>query len=610
MQRTLTLSQYRNIGLEKPETLVLNHSMEKGKMGELVILIGANNSGKSNVLDAIKSMAECRICDRDITTLSFEQKYLTPSFELGISNTKGEYIKYTVSLNKEAKVDIHLTSDKTPLPTKKELIAEVAAAISFCNQFGITPPKLAELRLFLELNETVVNEELVENVIKEIDAAERFYQTRYGRTNNFMRSMPQNGFWRKHSHGDGLSLDRANDLCMARFGIPFMPNVVVYQERPLTKDDLRTSPSNLNNSLFFASLFKTIGVDSQAVMTAYQQYNSHQNPAILDKLKMDLNKKMAEINKRFNDMYFAENDKYEFSITPSENAISFGMARGKDHEPIMLDFQSTGFKWFFNLFFNFLCSNGLHAGDIIIMDEPATHLHPSGQRELRAFLKEFAHKNDLTFIIATHSPFLVDPDNFDELRVISMDNNRSKIDNVFTAVNHEDPDSLLPIKQALTIEQNVLYNLKTEVTWVEGMLDYNYLTLFKRLLKRENIAFLPFNGVGKNDEAQKDILRRLCQIEFYKRSMLLDGDGAGKKMKSFCKDTCFEDRVMLLSEAFPPEKKIKEIEDLFSSDDAQKYAISLKSIGLSAILKANATLEDFSQETIDNFTALFNRLAD
>ena len=57
MERKLSISAFRNIGFEneKPskEGLVLNHSLAKGNLGDLVILIGANNSGKSNVLDAI-----------------------------------------------------------------------------------------------------------------------------------------------------------------------------------------------------------------------------------------------------------------------------------------------------------------------------------------------------------------------------------------------------------------------------------------------------------------------------------------------------------------------------------------------------------------------------
>ena len=41
------------------------------------------------------------------------------------------------------------------------------------------------------------------------------------------------------------------------------------------------------------------------------------------------------------------------------------------------------------------------------MDEPATNLHPKGQQELRAFIKDFAIAHDVLFIIATHSPFIL-----------------------------------------------------------------------------------------------------------------------------------------------------------------------------------------------------------
>lgn len=57
MERRLQISSFRNIGFEngKPshEGLILNHTLTKGSIGDLVILIGANNSGKSNVLDAL-----------------------------------------------------------------------------------------------------------------------------------------------------------------------------------------------------------------------------------------------------------------------------------------------------------------------------------------------------------------------------------------------------------------------------------------------------------------------------------------------------------------------------------------------------------------------------
>ena len=92
--------------------------------------------------------------------------------------------------------------------------------------------------------------------------------------------------------------------------------------------------------------------------------------------------------KDFNDLYFAEEDKYEFKMTFETGKVFFELNRG--NSGISLDYQSTGFKWFFNLYFNLLSETSLKPGDIIIMDEPATNLHVKGMIELRAFLKDFA----------------------------------------------------------------------------------------------------------------------------------------------------------------------------------------------------------------------------
>lgn len=250
------------------------------------------------------------------------------------------------------------------------------------------------------------------------------------------------------------------------------------------------------------------------------------------------------------------------------------------------------------------------------MDEPATNLHPAGQRELRNFIKEFSKKNGLTFIIATHSPFFIDVDNFDELKLISSENHISHIQNSFTAVDLKDPDTLLPIKKSLTIEQNVLYDIDTEVIWVEGITDYNYLTMFKKILNINNIAFLPFNGVGKNDEDQLKIIEKLNNIKFYKRNILVDGDAAGKRMLKNCKDTSFDKIVSISDISSSNDKKFIEIEDLFSVSDKDKFECLNKSSKyykksfFSSMVKNYCTESDFSKETINNFKTLFDKLLD
>ena len=102
MERALYITNYRNIGFGKGERIVLNHSLEKGKMGDLVVVIGANNSGKSNVLDAICAFGQRKFEARDCTTLSFDEQYQHPQLSLVCKKDTQEYT-YRITQGDEQK---------------------------------------------------------------------------------------------------------------------------------------------------------------------------------------------------------------------------------------------------------------------------------------------------------------------------------------------------------------------------------------------------------------------------------------------------------------------------------------------------------------------------
>lgn len=101
MERSLYISKFRNIGLGEAQKFVLNNSLEKGKMGSLVIVIGANNSGKSNVLDALSAFGAGKIATRDVTTLSFEEEDRKPKLTLSCKTDKNHIYScsYTYGYN-------------------------------------------------------------------------------------------------------------------------------------------------------------------------------------------------------------------------------------------------------------------------------------------------------------------------------------------------------------------------------------------------------------------------------------------------------------------------------------------------------------------------------
>ncbi|GAA7541273.1 hypothetical protein VN0019_01120 [Helicobacter pylori] len=64
-KRVLKLHHFRNLGRNSPAELLLNSSSEKH--GRLVVLVGENNVGKSNVLESLKIFndADVKLCNEN-----------------------------------------------------------------------------------------------------------------------------------------------------------------------------------------------------------------------------------------------------------------------------------------------------------------------------------------------------------------------------------------------------------------------------------------------------------------------------------------------------------------------------------------------------------------
>ncbi|GAA9327132.1 hypothetical protein BTM402_00830 [Helicobacter pylori] len=164
-----------------------------------------------------------------------------------------------------------------------------------------------------------------------------------------------------------------------------------------------------------------------------------------------------KIRVRHNNKFFRE------KCTAYEIKLEIHDCRKSDNQkPIILSQQSTGFQWAFNFMFGFLYNVGsnfsFNKNIIYVMDEPATHLSVPARKEFRKFLKEYAHKHNTTFVLATHDPFLVDTDHLDEIRIVEKETEGSAIENTFNyPLNNagKDSDALDKIKRFLGVSQHV-----------------------------------------------------------------------------------------------------------------------------------------------------------
>lgn len=661
-QRFLEIKNFKNIGITKEEEqwerLYLNNSLDKDKIGELIILIGENNVGKSNILNAINIIS---IAKKSKKSLIF--KNCLPDFmdyEECLPKLKLVYIddennSYDLELNIDEDGNAELVNS-LPKDTKiiePELNLDKVME-EFKSKFSSYPKELKghgtdELNNIIKGYDNITNSG--ENINTKYKELKQLYIKLKELFKNFIDYYNGGVYYNdqkiKHlefidlntiAYTERKEVETYKDIIKEKYDIDFIPNIIFYKEEHIKDKELITTPEEIKDSKFFNSLFKAIGKGISTVSTAYEKAKI--NPGYKDQYQNTINEKLKEIvDKKFNDLYFQAlgTQEYSFEIKLEKDEIYLSMR--KNGSIITLAQQSVGFRWFFNFFFNFLYTDELKAGDIVLMDEPEIHLSIPGRRDLRKFIKKFAKDTGITFIATTHNPSFADIDYLDELRIIK--NNKDgigvKIQSNFSALADDEADTLDSIINSFGILRIDLTR-EYKIIFVEGITDYNYLTAFKLLYNQDKkeyeklkLVFLPIGGLGKDDNEKENKLIKLSKLEVGKDApVLVDSDASGKTFNELCKKLGLDNKVKIqllerndaldikLSENnnLIYEKKgnkiVNEIENLFSPKDIEKYLdiLKSKSVKKSSLFKKMIFEADNkpNKETIDNFNKLLDYL--
>ncbi|WRA14826.1 hypothetical protein KVK07_00990 [Helicobacter pylori] len=435
----------------------------------------------------------------------------------------------------------------------------------------------------------------------------------------------------------------------------FMPNMREYKEPKITDNDLKTTYPNIpiKDWFFQHSLFIKIGLHPHDI---WKNLNLDDKKDFAEILEYNMQLKIDSlITKEFNKLLaIAEDssqdspqDSYQLKIRVRHNNKFYDYSKkftayeikleihdcrkSHDHnEPIILSQQSTGFQWAFNFMFGFLYNWGSHfslnENIIYVMDEPATHLSVPARKEFRRFLKEYAHKNHVTFVLATHDPFLVDTDHLDEIRIVEKETEGSAIKNHFNyPLNNasKDSDSLDKIKRSLGVGQHVFHNpQKHRIIFVEGITDYCYLSAFKLYFNEREFkdnpipfTFLPISGLKKESDEMKETIKKLCELD-NNPIVLTDDDrkcdsdqkATSERFKNANEEMHDPIRILQLSDC---DRHFKQIEDCFSANDGNKYAKN-KRMELAMAFKTMLLYggkDAVEKQTKRNFLKLFKWIA-
>ncbi len=435
-----------------------------------------------------------------------------------------------------------------------------------------------------------------------------------------------------------------------------VPTIKEYKELKITDNDLKTtlftcldysSPSDFNQSDWFFrnSLFRKMGFNPYDIWKNLNLDDKKDFAEILEynmQLKID-----SSIAKEFNELLAiaqdSPQDNYQLKIHVRHNSefsrdkeyaayeikLEIHDCRKSDNqnEPIILSQQSTGFQWAFNFMFGFLYNWGSHfslnKNIIYVMDEPATPLSVPARKEFRRFLKEYAHKNHVTFVLATHDPFLVDTDHLDEIRIVEKETEGSAIKNHFNYPLDDagkDSDALDKIKRSLGVGQHVFHNpQKHRIIFVEGITDYCYLSAFKLYFNEREFkdnpipfTFLPISGLKNNPNDMEETIKKLCELDNHPivltdndRKCVFNQKATSERFKRANEEMHDPITILQLSDC---DENFKQIEDCFSTNDRKKYAKN-KRMELAMAFKTRLLYSGkddvMSEETKKNFLKLF-----
>ena len=615
MERSLLIRAYRNIGIKKgtPHEVkfLLNRGTDLENLGDLTILLGPNNSGKTNFLEALNSFGNGGITQRDIPEY-FDSFYAEIQPELILRTEIGNsYIDLIKKYKPNGNENLHIQTTfyeeilKEKIQKFKSIpleeLTQVFEVLLDATKYNTTVYHKDFKTLASEWMESndkqSKQEEYSEKLIKAIE-----------KNKKDVGFKPMEILYKR--------ITERNEKFTQKCGYNLIPNIINYKETQISGKMLTWTLSTCYNSNpFFNAVFNLIGVNFDDFWKKYKEKIELGKVYLLSSLEKDLNSKISKIADDFNKLYYEKEEKYSFSFRLETNRISFNIEKGGS--PLNLDYQSTGFRWFFSLYFNLLSKVELKPGDILLMDEPGTSLHVKGQIELRTFLKKFAFEHKILIVIATQSPFLVDLDYLDEIRTVQNENGVCKLQNNFQYFKDDEPDTLKSIKDSLTVGANVFFTEKSRRIFVEGVTDYNYLVAMKKLLGYKDLYFLPINGLGcKNDEKRPyDLIKELISLNRGNPTIVVDNDKAGKVFKQYAKNQNAELKVISLGEI---NDSFKSIESLFSDTDIQKYCLKdsngkfKKDSDLSSLIKRKIINDENlkpDEITINNFKSFFDYIS-
>lgn len=306
----------------------------------------------------------------------------------------------------------------------------------------------------------------------------------------------------------------------------------------------RTNSGQQSNSdLHFAKMCKVAGLDPERLHELLQQ----RKPETRNQLA---NRASALVTKEVRRLWKDRSLKVRFDTDGDHINTFVSDPNSLFDVEVNLDERSRGFQWFFSFYVTFAADTrgGKAENAVLLLDEPGLHLHARSQADLLGHL-ESDFPNQIVY--TTHSPFMVPTHALEAVRTVGISEERG------TTVSEDptgDSRTLFPLRAALgyDLAQSLFIGHKNLV--VEGITDYWALSSISEHLNEVgghglngDITVTPAGGASK-------IAYLVALLASHKLNVvaLLDQERHAERTRDeLLKSRLIRDRqVLFVSEAF------------------------------------------------------------
>lgn len=333
----------------------------------------------------------------------------------------------------------------------------------------------------------------------------------------------------------------------------------------------------------------------------------------------------ASITKDFMDYWDPEKkdkiNQVDIRIRVANGKISFFVSN-PTRQQLYPSQRSKGFQWFLSFYTRIQSNANSDEDNIILIDEPGLFLHAKAQESVLKVLNNLSEKDQIVY--TTHSPYLIEEDKLERIRLVEKDEaDHTHIVNKF--YDTKDRDTLTPILTAIghDIFHGIVFDEKKNTVIVEGISDYLIITtMLKHLNYKPNKKIYVIPMKGANSIAKYVPFFIGWGLNFL---VIVDNDKKGKEVEQELTEKWLVKEEQILHVSDKTDGSIEDtfthkeyFETLLGKDDYKKDMLISKQLNDSQkVIVAKKLQEELnngslvlSEETKKRFDVLFKKIDD